>query len=197
MAQKVVVEMVDDLDGSPGGDVTTVGFALDGRSYEIDLNGRNAENLRASLAEFIAASRRHRAGRGGGTVKAAPAHDAAARERAHAIREWAREAGHEVSGRGRIPAAVVDAYEQAQQAPEPAPKAAAPKAAAPKATAPKAAATKAAAPKAAAPKAAATKAAAPKATATRTAAKGEAKPAKKAAKKPAKSADPKQPMFSG
>jgi len=182
MAQKVVVEMVDDLDGSPGGDVTTVGFALDGRSYEIDLNGRNAENLRASLAEFIAASRRHRAGRGGGTVKAAPAHDAAARERAHAIREWAREAGHEVSGRGRIPAAVVDAYEQAQRAPEPAPKAAAPKATAPKA---------------AAPKATAPKATAPKATATRTAAKREAKPAKKAAKKPAKSADPKQPMFSG
>ena len=167
MAQKVIVEMVDDLEGSPGGDVTTVGFALDGRSYEIDLNSRNAEKLRDSLAEFIAASRRHRAGRGGGTAKAAPAHDTGARERAHAIREWAREAGHEVSGRGRIPAAVVDAYEQAQRAPEPAPKAAAPKAAA------------------------------SKATATRTANKREAKPAKKAAKKPAKSADPKQPMFSG
>jgi hypothetical protein len=177
MAQKVVVEMVDDLDGSPGGDVTTVGFALDGRSYEIDLNSRNAEKLRNSLAEFIAASRRHRAGRGGGAAKAAPTHDAAARERAHAVREWAREAGHEVSGRGRIPAAVVDAYEQAQQAPEPAPKAAAPKAAARKAAAPKAAAPKAAAPT--------------------TASKGEAKPAKKATKKPAKSADPKQPMFSG
>jgi hypothetical protein len=172
MAQKVVVEMVDDLDGSPGGDVTTVGFALDGRSYEIDLNSRNAEKLRNSLAEFIAASRRHRAGRGGGAAKAAPTHDAAARERAHAVREWAREAGHEVSGRGRIPAAVVDAYEQAQQAPKPAPKAAA-------------------------PKAAARKAAAPKAAAPTTASKGEAKPAKKATKKPAKSADPKQPMFSG
>jgi len=207
MAQKVIVEMVDDLEGSPGGDVTTVGFALDGRSYEIDLNSRNAEKLRDSLAEFIAASRRHRAGRGGGTAKVAPAHDSAARERAHAIREWAREAGHEVSGRGRIPAAVVDAYAQAQQAPEPAPKAAATKAAAPKAAATKAAATKAAATKAAttkaattkaaAPKAAAAKAAAPKSTATRTAANREAKPAKKAAKKPAKSADPKQPMFSG
>jgi len=120
MAQKVVVEMVDDLDGTAGEDVTTVGFALDGRSYEIDLNGRNAQKLRDSLAEFIGASRRQRSGRGGGTARSAapPTHDAAARERAHAIREWAREAGHEVSGRGRIPGAVAEAYEEAQRTPQ-------------------------------------------------------------------------------
>jgi Lsr2 len=122
MAQKVVVEMVDDLDGTAGSDVTTVAFALDGRGYEIDLNERNARKLRDSLAEFIAAGRRQRAGRGSGGASSRPAastHDAAARERAHAIREWAREAGHEVSGRGRIPAAVVEAYEQAQQSAKP------------------------------------------------------------------------------
>jgi Lsr2 len=116
MAQKVVVQMVDDLDGTAGSDVTTVAFALDGRGYEIDLNERNAQKLRDSLAEFIAAARRRRSGRGGGSSRpAVSAHDAAARERAHAIREWAREAGHEVSGRGRIPASVVEAYEEAQR----------------------------------------------------------------------------------
>jgi Lsr2 len=116
MAQKVVVQMVDDLDGTAGSDVTTVAFALDGRGYEIDLNERNAQKLRDSLAEFIAAARRRRSGRGGGSSRSAvSAHDAAARERAHAIREWAREAGHEVSGRGRIPASVVEAYEEAQR----------------------------------------------------------------------------------
>jgi Lsr2 len=116
MAQKVVVEMVDDLDGTAGSDVTTVAFALDGRGYEIDLNESNAQKLRDSLAEFIVAARRRRSGRSGGSPRpAASAHDATARERAHAIREWAREAGHEVSGRGRIPASVVEAYEEAQR----------------------------------------------------------------------------------
>ena len=37
----------------------------------------------------------------------------AVREQAGAIREWARKNGHEVSDRGRIPAAVVEAFEAA------------------------------------------------------------------------------------
>jgi hypothetical protein len=124
MAQKVFVEMVDDLDGSVGEDVATVGFALDGHSYEIDLNSENAEKLRQSLADFVAAARRQRSSRGsraGKTRAGAPA-DPASRERAQAIREWAREAGHDVSDRGRIPANIVEAYEAAQKparAPEP------------------------------------------------------------------------------
>jgi hypothetical protein len=116
MAQKVFVEMVDDLDGSVGEGVTTVGFALDGRSYEIDLNSGNAEKLRGSLAEFIAAGRRQRSGRAASRPQASASVDPAARERAHAIREWARGAGHDVSERGRIPAVVAEAYEAAQQA---------------------------------------------------------------------------------
>jgi hypothetical protein len=116
MAQKVFVEMVDDLDGSVGEGVTTVGFALDGRSYEIDLNSDNAEKLRESLAEFIAAGRRQRSGRAASRPQASASVDPAARERAHAIREWARGAGHDVSERGRIPAVVAEAYEAAQQA---------------------------------------------------------------------------------
>lgn len=115
MAQKVFVEMVDDLDGSVGEGVTTVGFALDGRSYEIDLNSGNAEKLRGELAQFIAAARRQRPGRTAARPQSSTTTDPAARERAHAIREWAREAGHEVSERGRIPAVVVEAYEAAQQ----------------------------------------------------------------------------------
>lgn len=118
MAQKVFVEMVDDLDGSVGEDVATVGFALDGHSYEIDLNSQNAEKLRQSLAEFVAAARRQRSPRGPravGKARAGAPADPASRERAQAIREWAREAGHEVSDRGRIPANIAEAYEAAQQ----------------------------------------------------------------------------------
>jgi hypothetical protein len=125
MAQKVVVEMVDDLDGTAGEDVATVGFALDGRSYEIDLNSHNAQELRDSLAEFIAASRRPSSGRGGATTRVATTPQrTAARERSQAIRQWAQDSGQLVAGRGRIPTSVVEAYEEAQRTPqEPAPKA--------------------------------------------------------------------------
>jgi hypothetical protein len=119
MAQKVVVEMVDDLDGTAGADVTTVAFVLDGRSYEIDLSSKNAEQLRSSLAEYVAGARRA-GGRSRPAAHAGVAHNSAAREQAHAIRQWARESGHEVSDRGRIPAAVIEAFEIAQRAPVPA-----------------------------------------------------------------------------
>jgi nucleoid-associated protein Lsr2 len=116
MAQQVVVEMVDDLDGTVGEDVTTVSFALDGRIYEIDLCERNAEKLRNGLAEYIDASRRQRGGRAARRARGASSNaDVGARQRAQAIREWAQSAGHQLSERGRIPANVVEAYEQAQQ----------------------------------------------------------------------------------
>ncbi|HSU09851.1 MAG TPA: histone-like nucleoid-structuring protein Lsr2 [Pseudonocardia sp.] len=36
------------------------------------------------------------------------------REETHAIREWARQHGHQVSDRGRIPKSVIEAYQAAQ-----------------------------------------------------------------------------------
>jgi hypothetical protein len=117
MAQKVDVKYVDDLDGSEASG--TVSFSLDGRSYEIDLSDDNAAKLRDSLASFVAAGRRSgtsaRRGRGQqratAEVPAAPVR--ADREVTAAIRTWARENGHEVSERGRIPKAVVEAYQSA------------------------------------------------------------------------------------
>jgi hypothetical protein len=44
MAQKVLVEMVDDIDGEVA--TQTVPFGLDGVSYEIDLSEENAARLR-------------------------------------------------------------------------------------------------------------------------------------------------------
>ncbi|HEX9302514.1 MAG TPA: histone-like nucleoid-structuring protein Lsr2, partial [Casimicrobiaceae bacterium] len=43
MAKKVQVTLVDDIDG--GNAVETIGFALDGSSYEIDLSKSNAKKL--------------------------------------------------------------------------------------------------------------------------------------------------------
>ncbi|GGM46119.1 hypothetical protein GCM10012275_16400 [Longimycelium tulufanense] len=58
MVQKVLVQLVDDLDGSSSDDITTVEFALDGVSYEMDLTAANADRLRETLAPFVIAARR-------------------------------------------------------------------------------------------------------------------------------------------
>jgi Lsr2 len=59
MAQKVQTLFVDDLDGSEA--EGTVRFGLDGTDYEIDLNAKNARQLRDALARYMAAGRRVRA----------------------------------------------------------------------------------------------------------------------------------------
>ena len=115
MAQKVTVQLVDDLDGSQSDDIGTVTFGLDGVTYEIDLTEANARNLREELEEFVAHARRT-----GGRVKrgiGAPAGNGsgtANREQAQAVREWARRNGFDVSDRGRIPANIIEAFEAAQ-----------------------------------------------------------------------------------
>jgi hypothetical protein len=115
MAQKVDVRFVDDLDGSEASG--TVSFALDGRAYEIDLSEENAAKLRDSLATFVAAARRtgsRRPCNQRSSTSEAPATPARpSREATAAVRTWARENGHEVSERGRIPKAVIEAYNSA------------------------------------------------------------------------------------
>jgi hypothetical protein len=58
MAQREVIEMVDDLDGTVSDDVQTVAFSLDGVSYEIDLTPSNREQLFVALEAFTEAARR-------------------------------------------------------------------------------------------------------------------------------------------
>jgi hypothetical protein len=115
MAQRVVVELVDDLDGTVSVDISTVNFGLDGVDYEIDLTEENANRLRNGLAGFVAAARRT----GGRIKKGAPASRSATRsdrEQTKAIRAWAHENGYDLAERGRIPANVIAAYEEAQVA---------------------------------------------------------------------------------
>ncbi len=118
MATMTTVTLVDDLDGSEASESVT--FALDGASYEIDLNEKNAEKLRDALAGFVANARRvDGSRRGGRSAKARPARAARGprtapdREQTAAIREWARANGHEVSERGRLSASVLAAFEEA------------------------------------------------------------------------------------
>src|SRR4051794_31177174 len=58
MAQKVTVQLVDDLDGTTSEDISTVLFGLDGVSYEIDMSDANADRLRDNLAEYVDSARR-------------------------------------------------------------------------------------------------------------------------------------------
>lgn len=110
MAKQTTVTLVDDLDGS-GAD-EQVRFAVDGRSYEIDLSTKNAEKLRAGLAPFVSAARRSG---DRGPSAASPSNGSSASERAvnRAVREWAVAQGMKISERGRIPSSVLDAYHSA------------------------------------------------------------------------------------
>jgi nucleoid-associated protein Lsr2 len=107
MAQKHIVQLIDDLDG--GVATETVSFGIDGSNYEIDLSQKNAAKLRDALANYVAAARRGRGGTRTGTRRSGrPARSD--REQTQAIREWARKNGHKVGEKGRIPAAVLEAY---------------------------------------------------------------------------------------
>src|SRR6266702_2412947 len=175
MARKVLVRLVDDLDGLPSEGVATVTFSLDGVTYSIDLNQANAGKLRDGLADYITAARRI-----GGRMKrgsAAGGRSAGSANDGPAIRKWARKQGHELAERGRIPSHIVDAYHAANRSG----RAKAPVRAAAPAKA--AAASKTALAKATAPKPAA-KTAAKATTARATAAKPAAKTPRAAAKAP-------------
>lgn len=113
MAQKVNVVLVDDLDGSEA--VETVSFALDGSSYEIDLNEEHAAELRDAFASWVGAARRAGRSSAGPSQRRAGKGSSASgdRQRVQQIREWARGNGHQVSERGRLSSAVVAAYEAA------------------------------------------------------------------------------------
>lgn len=110
MAQKTLVQLIDDLDGNAIGDGEgrTVLFSFDGASYEIDLSENHADELAAVFAPYLNAGRR--TGRKGVSLSTGTKSDPAELQK---IREWARSNGHEVSDRGRVSATVRDAYNTA------------------------------------------------------------------------------------
>jgi nucleoid-associated protein Lsr2 len=114
MAQKVLVQLVDDIDGHSGDDVSTIQFGLDGVTYEIDLNEPHAERLRGELSDYVGVARRV-----GGRIKRGTkpqSGSSAEPSEAGLIRQWGNANGFTLSNRGRIPGNVIDAYRQAQAA---------------------------------------------------------------------------------
>lgn len=127
MAQKTIVTLIDDLTGEEAEDISTVEFALEGVTYEIDLADDNAAKLRDNLARYVAAARKtsarrpsargadRSAGRGAGNGNGGVAGSGYNRDTLRAIREWAKQNGHSVSERGRLPLTVLNAWEANHQ----------------------------------------------------------------------------------
>lgn len=132
MARRIVHQLVDDLDGTVMeiGSGETVLFSLDGTAYEIDLTDENAAALRDALAPYIAAgrsvsarsasaqrssgaSRGQRSG-GSGAASTGGRRQRRSGQRDYGpVREWAAQNGYTLSERGRVPAAVLEAYDAA------------------------------------------------------------------------------------
>jgi len=108
MAQKITVNLQDDLDGGPADE--TVRFGLGGAEYEIDLSKKNAADFRAQIGPFV-----ERARKAGRASARRVARTASSRHRSETIRAWAKDRGLAVSDRGRIPASVVEQYEAANR----------------------------------------------------------------------------------
>ncbi len=107
MAQRTIVFLEDDLGGGDADE--TLSFGLDGRSYEIDLSMKNASALRKSLEPYVAAARKA-SSRNGSASRGARA-SAGTGPDAATLRAWAFENGYDVNSRGRVSAAIREAYE--------------------------------------------------------------------------------------
>lgn len=107
MARAFIESIADDLDGTPitnDDEGRGLRFTLDRMAYEIDLTHEHIDELETALHPFIAVARKHR------VTQPRPRRPRRDKNQLDAIRRWAREAGYEVSDRGRIPQTVEDAY---------------------------------------------------------------------------------------
>ncbi len=114
MAQKVIREFVDDIDGSPA--ERTFSFAVDGDSYEIDLSTQNIAEFKSAIGGFIESARKVKSSSRRRTRSASGGGGRQSREQTQAVRKWARQHGHNISERGRIPASIQQAFDQAHAA---------------------------------------------------------------------------------
>lgn len=108
MAQKTILELVDDLDGGQADE--SVAFALDGVEFVIDLSADNATRLRETLAEFVGHARRTGGRKQRGKLAVVAGNG---KPDTQAVREWARSQGETVAERGRVPQALVIKFQEA------------------------------------------------------------------------------------
>ena len=108
MAQKQIVQMIDDYDGTEADDVKTRYFGVDGVQYEVDLTDANFQSLREALATYIGNARRL-------SSRGKPIYRTIVEADPRTVRQWAVDNGYQVPARGRIPGEVREAFEAAQR----------------------------------------------------------------------------------
>lgn len=97
------------MTGQESEEVDTHQFSLDGVSYAIDLTPENYAKLAEALNPFIAVARKQARSQSARQRRAS----GNSSEDTAAIRAWAKENGRDINDRGRVPAAIREAYEQA------------------------------------------------------------------------------------
>jgi hypothetical protein len=115
LAKTTIVQVSDDLDGSAN--AREVRFAFEGTEYTIDLSSKNRKALEKTLRPYIEAGTKVSGRRSGATRSARAKRSGNSGNSAvdlAAVRAWAKENGHQVSDRGRLPKAVLDAYTASQ-----------------------------------------------------------------------------------
>jgi hypothetical protein len=114
MAERIVRQLIDDLDGTeiPDGAGERVVFSLRGTEYQIDLSKANVAKLEKAFKPYVEAGLKVR-GHSTRRTKSVRITGPSGREQLAAIRDWARSNGYDVSDRGRIKAEVVDAFDAA------------------------------------------------------------------------------------
>lgn len=109
MAQKVVREFIDDIDGSPA--ERTFTFVVERTAYEIDLSSENIAEFKSAIGGFIESARKVKTTSTGQRQRGASTTDLGPRrDRLNEVREWARNNGYTVSDRGRLSTEVLAAF---------------------------------------------------------------------------------------
>lgn len=118
MSQKSIVTLVDDLTGEEAAE--TISFALDGKSYEIDLTAEHATKMREALSPYTDKARtaggraRRKSTKSTATKATSSASSTDSQTDSQAVRAWAKEQGLPVADRGRIPSSVISEFNAAQ-----------------------------------------------------------------------------------
>ena len=107
MARITITQYICDLTGQPveEGEHVALEFTVNGTTYTLDTDKDGAAKFDKAMKPYTEAAR---------TVKAPrrPRKSGSA-ERTRKIREWALSQGIEVADRGRVPATIVEQYEDA------------------------------------------------------------------------------------
>ncbi len=120
MAQKMQVLITCDLDDEETEAAETVTFGHDGATYELEMCQQHLDEFNNWISEYIASARRIGRSARGGRAASATVSPGRPRRRGSGppagsglgeIRQWARANGYQVSDRGRISAAVRQAFE--------------------------------------------------------------------------------------